>query len=69
MTQDAHSGFAASRRQILVTTLSTGFALAVTPISASALTTDSNGLEAGEIKIRLAQIAPRSVNAMTSSLE
>ncbi len=40
-----------SRRQILVTTLSTGFALAVTPISASALTTDSDGLEAGEIKI------------------
>ena len=41
----------ASRRQVLVQTLSTGFALAVTPISASALTTDSDGLEAGEIKI------------------
>jgi carboxymethylenebutenolidase len=36
---------------VLVQTLSTGFALAVTPISASALTTDSDGLEAGEVKI------------------
>jgi len=40
-----------SRRQVIVHTLSTGFALAVTPISASALTTDSDGLEAGEIEI------------------
>ena len=40
-----------SRRQVLVQTLSTGFALAVTPISASALTTDSDGLTAGEVKI------------------
>jgi carboxymethylenebutenolidase len=40
-----------SRRQVLVHTLSTGFALAVTPISASALSTDSDGLEAGEVKI------------------
>jgi len=41
----------ASRRQVLVHTLSTGFALAVTPVAASALTTDSDGLEVGEIKI------------------
>ena len=40
-----------SRRQVLVSSLSTGFALAVTPIAASALTTDAEGLEAGEIKI------------------
>jgi len=40
-----------SRRQVLVQTLSTGFALAVTPVSASALTTDSDGLTAGEIKL------------------
>jgi carboxymethylenebutenolidase len=44
----------ASRRQVLVHTLSTGFALAVTPVSASALTTDSAGLEAGEVKIATA---------------
>jgi carboxymethylenebutenolidase len=40
-----------SRRQVLVTTLSVGFALAVTPVAASALSTDSDGLEAGEVKI------------------
>ena len=46
-----HPPSVTSRRRILVDTLSTGFALAVTPISASALTTDSDGLEASEIKI------------------
>lgn len=40
-----------SRRQVLMTTLSSGFALAVTPVSASALSTDSAGLEAGEVNI------------------
>ena len=34
-----------------MSTLSTGFALAVTPIAASALSTDSDGLEAGEVTI------------------
>jgi carboxymethylenebutenolidase len=43
--------FVTSRRHVLVTTLSAGFALAVTPIAASALSTDSDGLEAGEVKI------------------
>src|SRR5450432_3139772 len=45
------SEFITSRRQVLMTTLSTGFALAVTPISASALATDADGLEAGEVQI------------------
>jgi len=51
MTYSTGSEVSPSRRQVLVTTLSTGFALAVTPISASALSTDANGLEAGEIEI------------------
>lgn len=34
-----------------MTTLSAGFALAVTPIAASALSTDSDGLEAGEVTV------------------
>lgn len=51
MTNSNRPQFTPSRRQVLVTTLSTGFALAVMPISASALSTDANGLEAGEIKI------------------
>jgi len=48
---DQPSSCATSRRQVLVHTLGTGFALAVTPISASALATDTGGLEAGEVKV------------------
>jgi carboxymethylenebutenolidase len=41
-----------TRRRFLVTTLAAGFALAVQPIVAqTAITTDSNGLIAGEVKI------------------
>lgn len=40
-----------TRRQFVVTTLTTGFALAVQPISAETITTDTAGLEAGEVKI------------------
>lgn len=43
-----------SRRDVLVTTLATGFALAVQPISAETITTDSDGLVAGEVKIPVA---------------
>jgi carboxymethylenebutenolidase len=40
-----------TRREFVVTTLATGFALAVQPVSAETITTDTNGLEAGEVKI------------------
>ncbi|HEY4158038.1 MAG TPA: dienelactone hydrolase family protein [Polyangiaceae bacterium] len=40
-----------SRRQVIVHTLSAGFALAVSPVAAETITTDSQGLEAGEVKI------------------
>jgi carboxymethylenebutenolidase len=40
-----------SRREFVVTTLATGFALAVQPVSAETVTTDAAGLEAGEVKI------------------
>jgi carboxymethylenebutenolidase len=40
-----------SRREFVMTTLAGGFALAVQPVSAETITTDTNGLEAGEIKI------------------
>jgi carboxymethylenebutenolidase len=44
-----------SRRDMLVTTLATGFAVAVQPVAAQTLiTTDTAGLEAGEIKIKTA---------------
>src|ERR1700720_4976568 len=40
-----------TRREFVVTTLATGFALAVQPVSADTITTDAKGLEAGEVKI------------------
>jgi carboxymethylenebutenolidase len=40
-----------SRRGFVVTTLASGFALAVRPVAAEAIKTDANGLEAGEVKI------------------
>ncbi|HXA07092.1 MAG TPA: dienelactone hydrolase family protein [Bryobacteraceae bacterium] len=39
------------RRQFLVTKLSAGFALAVLPVSAQTITTDTEGLDAGEVSI------------------
>jgi carboxymethylenebutenolidase len=40
-----------SRREFVVTTLATGFALAVQPVSAETITTDTKGLVAGEVKV------------------
>ena len=43
-----------TRREFVVTTLAAGFALAVQPVSAQTITTDTKGLEAGEVKIPVA---------------
>ncbi|MEX2122098.1 MAG: dienelactone hydrolase family protein [Pirellulales bacterium] len=40
-----------SRRGFVVTTLASGFALAVQPVTADTIETDAEGLEAGEVKI------------------
>lgn len=40
-----------SRRKFVVTTLATGFAMAVQPVSADTIATDAKGLEGGEVKI------------------
>jgi carboxymethylenebutenolidase len=40
-----------SRRNFVVTSLAAGFAMAVQPVSAQTITTDTRGLEAGEVKI------------------
>jgi len=40
-----------TRRGFVVTTLASGFALSVQPVSAETITTDTRGLEAGEVKI------------------
>ena len=42
---------ALTRREFVVTTLATGFALAVQPVSAQTITTETTGLVAGEVKI------------------
>jgi carboxymethylenebutenolidase len=43
-----------TRRQILVTSLATGFALATQPVRADAIVTSSEGLAAGEVRIPVA---------------
>lgn len=43
-----------TRRGFVVTTLATGFAMAVRPVTAATIETDSEGLEAGEVKIPVA---------------
>src|SRR5260221_13761565 len=45
----AERGF--SSREFVVTTLAPGFALAVQPVSAQTISTDTNGIEAGEVKV------------------
>ena len=40
-----------TRREFIVTTLAAGFALAVQPVAAQTITTDTTGLVAGEVKI------------------
>jgi carboxymethylenebutenolidase len=40
-----------SRREFVVTSLAAGFALAVQPVSADTITTDTKGIEAGEVHI------------------
>lgn len=43
-----------SRRGFVVTSLATGFAVATRPVSAQTIATDTKGLEAGEVKIPVA---------------
>ena len=43
-----------TRREFVVTSLAAGFALAVQPVSADTITTDTSGLVAGEVKVPVA---------------
>ena len=43
-----------TRRDFVVSSLAAGFALAVQPVSAATITTDTEGLEAGEVKVPVA---------------
>ncbi|HEV3024212.1 MAG TPA: dienelactone hydrolase family protein, partial [Pirellulales bacterium] len=57
------SGF--TRRKFVVTSLASGFALAVQPISAETITTSAEGLEAGEVKIKVADGEMPAYRAMS----
>jgi carboxymethylenebutenolidase len=56
-----------TRRGFVVTTLASGFALAVQPVSAETITTSSEGLEAGEVKIPVADGEIPAYRAMPAS--
>jgi carboxymethylenebutenolidase len=58
-----------TRREFVVTTLATGFALAVQPVSAQTITTDTSGLEAGEVQIPVADGQMPAYQARPSSGE
>jgi len=53
-----------SRRGFVMTSLATGFALSVQPVSAQAITTDTNGLDAGEVKVPVADGSMPAYRAM-----
>jgi carboxymethylenebutenolidase len=53
-----------SRRDFVATALAGGFAAAVLPVSADTITTDSKGLSAGEVKIKVADGEMAAYRAM-----
>ena len=53
-----------SRRGFVMTSLITGFALSMQPVSAETITTDTNGLEAGEVKVPVADGSIPAYRAM-----
>jgi carboxymethylenebutenolidase len=56
-----------SRRQMVVTSLAAGFAMAVQPVSAATITTSAEGLAAGEIKIPVGDATIPGYRAMPAS--
>src|SRR5687767_15292718 len=55
-----------TRRNFIMTSLATGFALAVQPVSAETIKTDSVGLEAGEVKVPVGEVEIPTYRAMPS---
>jgi carboxymethylenebutenolidase len=53
-----------TRRGFVMTSLATGFALSVQPVSAETIHTDANGLEAGEVKVPVADGSIPAYRAM-----
>jgi carboxymethylenebutenolidase len=58
-----------TRREFVVTSLAAGFALAVQPVSAQTISTDANGLEAGEVKIPVSDGQVPAYHAMPAAGE
>jgi carboxymethylenebutenolidase len=56
-----------SRRGFVMTSLATGFALSMQPVSAETITTDANGLEAGEVKVPTADGEMPAYRAMPAT--
>jgi len=56
-----------TRREFVITTLAAGFALAVRPVSAQTISTDAQGLEAGEVKIPVADGTIPAYRALPAS--
>lgn len=56
-----------SRRAFVVTSLASGFALAWQPVSAETITTDTNGLDAAEVKVPTADGEMPAYRAMPAS--
>jgi carboxymethylenebutenolidase len=56
-----------SRRGFVVTSLAAGFALATQPVSGQTITTDTNGLEAGEVKIPVSDGTVPAYRAMPAT--
>src|SRR5262249_663300 len=56
-----------TRRDFVVTSLAAGFALAAQPVSAQTITTDTKGLEAGEVKIPVPDGQVPAYRAMPAS--
>jgi len=59
--------FDVTRREFTVTTLAAGFALAVQPVSAETITTDTKGLETGEVKIPVSDGSIPAYRAMPAT--
>src|SRR5205085_9237422 len=53
-----------SRRGFVMTSLITGFALSMQPVSAETITTDTNRLDAGEVKVPVADGSIPAYRAM-----
>jgi len=73
MSRDLESEFAnvfarveLSRRDMVVTSLAAGFAMAVQPVTAEAITTSTEGLTAGEVKVPVGDQTIPAYRAMPS---